>query len=110
MSTILALVIGFIIQVVALKFSLSLLGQASAQNKLGTAVGVVALLNVAMFLTAMIPFADWILKPLIWLMVIMAVYRIGFLKSIGLAIIQTVLQLVLKWILVLIGLSWLAGA
>ena len=109
MSTILFFILSFIIQAVALKLSLSVLGQASAQNKFGTAVGVVALLNVALVVTSFVPVVGWLLKPLVWLLVIMAVYRIGFFKSIGVAVIQLVIQVGLKWILALIGLSVAVG-
>ena len=109
MSTILFFILSFIIQAVALKLSLSVLGQASAQNKFGTAVGVVALLNVALVVTSFVPVVGWLLKPLVWLLVIMSVYRIGFFKSIGVAVIQLVIQVGLKWILALIGLSVAVG-
>lgn len=109
MSTILFFILSFIIQAIALKLSLSVLGQASAQNKFGTAIGVVAVLNIALLVTSFVPVVGWMLKPLVWLLVIMAVYRTGFFKSIGVAVIQLVIQLALKWILALIGLSVAVG-
>ena len=109
MSTILVFILGFLMQAVALKLSLGVLGQASAQNKFGTAIGVVAVLKIALMVTAFVPVVGWLLKPLVWLLVIMAVYKIGFFKSIAVAIVQVVFQIALKWILALIGLSWFAS-
>ncbi len=105
MSTILFFVLSFFIQVVALKLSLSLLGQASANNKMATAVGVVAVLNIALMVTTFVPVVGWLLKPLVWLLIIMAVYKIGFFKSIAASVIQLVIQALLKWLLAIIGLS-----
>lgn len=105
MTTILIFILGFVVQAVALKLSLGLLGQASAQNKFGTAVGVVALLNIALFVTNFVPVVGWLLKPLVWLLIIMAVYRIGFFKSVAV----WVIQVAIKSILALIGFSWIAS-
>ena len=105
MTTILFFIVGFLIQAVALKLSLSVLGQASAQNKFGTALGVVAILNIAMLVISFVPIVGWLVKPLVWLLVIMTVYRIGFVKGVAAAFIQFLIQLALKWLLAIIGFS-----
>lgn len=109
MSTILFLVLSFFVQVLALKAALSVLGQKSANNKLTTAFGVVAMLHLALIVTAFIPFVGWLLKPLVWLVVIMVVYKIGFFKSVGVAIVQFMIQAALKFLLGLIGFSVFIG-
>ena len=107
MSIIFAFILGFLLQAIALKWSLAILGQNSAQNKFGTALGVVAMLNVSVVAISFVPLVGWVLKPLVWLLIVMAVYRIGFFKSIGVAIFQVLIQIFIKWVLALIGLTWL---
>lgn len=109
MSAILFLITSLIVQAIALKVALGLMGQASAQNKFSTAIGVAAMLNVALLVTAFVPFVGWLLKPLIWLLVIMAVYKIGFFKGIGVALVQFLVQGAIRLILGLIGFSAVIG-
>lgn len=103
LSTILFFIVAIVVQAVALKLTLGLLGQASANNKFSTALGVAAMLKVAMVMTTFLPIVGWVLKPLIWLLIIMAVYNTGFLKTIAVAIVQFVIQKLLAWILAVIG-------
>lgn len=105
MSTILAFVAGVLGQAIALKLALAVLGQASTQNKFTTALGVIAMLNVATFAVGFIPIIGGFIAPLVWLLIIMAVYNTGFLKSIGVGLAWYVFQLALKWLLTLIGLQ-----
>jgi hypothetical protein len=109
MSAILFLIISLFVQALALKVALGLLGQASAQNKFSTALVVTGLLNVALLVTAFVPFVGWMLKPLVWLLVIMAVYKIGLFKGVGVALVQFLVQAVLKLLLGLIGFSAVIG-
>lgn len=105
MSTIFVFILGFLIQATALKTALSLVGQTRAQNKFSTALGVSLLLSVALFFTGLVPFFGGLLKPLVWLLLVMLIYRIGFLKSLGVALIQALVQIALKLLLGLIGLT-----
>lgn len=105
-TTIVLFILGFLIQAVALKVSLGMLGQAQSKNKFSTALGVTLLLSVALFITGFVPLFGWFLKPLVWLLVIMVVYKIGFFKSLGVAFVQLIIQLGLKWLLALIGIGY----
>lgn len=109
MSTILAMIAAFFAQALALKLALSAAGQASSQNKFTTAVTTIAMLNVATFVIGFIPVAGALLAPLVWLLIIMAVYNTGFFKSIGVGAAWFVFQALLKWILALIGLREATG-
>ena len=103
MSTILFFIIALVVQAIALKLAIGLLGKASTSNDFSTAIGVAVMLNIAMVVTAFIPIVGWVLKPLVWLLIIMAVYKVGFFKSIAVTIMTFVIQTVLKWLLGLIG-------
>lgn len=110
MSTILFAIFALLAHAVALKLALGAVGQRSANNKFSTALGVATLLNVAMFVTALVPVVGWIVKPLVWLLIIMAVYKIGFLKSVGVTVLQVVIYKVLTWLVELIGFESAVGA
>lgn len=103
MSTILFTAIALLAHAVALKVALGLLDQTNSKNKFSTALGVATLLNVAMFVTTLIPIVGWIVKPLVWLLIIMAVYKTDFLQTIGVTVVQLVLYKVLTWLIGLIG-------
>lgn len=105
MSTIFVFILGFFIQATALKAALSLMGLARAQNKFSTALGVSLLLSGTLFFIGWVPFIGALLKPLVWLILVMLIYRIGLLKSLGVAFVQAVVQLLLKVLLGLIGLG-----
>ncbi len=109
MSTILFFILAFFIQAIALKMALGLLGQAKSDNQFSTALAVAAMLNVAMVITTFIPFFGDILKPMVWLLIIMAIYKIGFFKSIAVAVVQLVIAGLLEWILELIGFQNASG-
>lgn len=110
MSAILFFIISLFVQALALKVALGLLGQKSAQNKFSTALVVSTLLNIALVVTAFVPIVGWMLKPLVWLLVIMAVYKIGLFKGMGVAVLQFLVQAGLKFLLGLIGFSAVIGS
>lgn len=97
--------LGLLLQALALKISLGFLGQSASENRFSRALGVTVILSVALFLLGWIPLIGWLLKPFFWLMVIMIVYRIGFMKTLGVALVQFFIQAGLKWLLSLIGIS-----
>ncbi len=104
MSAILVTVVSFLMQALALKLALGMLGQASAENKYSKAIGVAALLNVAGFVLAIVPFGG-LFYALLWLGVIMTAYRVGFFRSLGVAVLQVGVRFVLGFVLSLIGFS-----
>lgn len=105
MSTILFFILALFTQAIALKLALAVIGQTSADNKFSTALTVAAMLNIAMVITALIPFVGWIAKPLVWMLIIMSVYKTSFFKTVGVAGLQYVIQAVLTWLLKQIGFS-----
>ena len=110
LTSILVFFLGFIVQALALKVSLSIVGQAKAQNKFSKALWVSLILSFALLITGFIPVVGWIAKPLVWLLIVMSAYNIGFTKSVGVAVLQALAQHAMAWLLKLIGLSAFAQA
>lgn len=97
-------IVGFLIQAMALKVALGLLGQSSAENKYSRAIGVALLLTIAGWILGFAPFGlGFVLYPLLWLGVIMSVYGIGFFRSLGVALLQVGVKAVIGFVLSLIG-------
>lgn len=103
MSSIILAVVSFFLQAFALKLALGVMGQPSHQNKYGTAIRVAATLALAGFLLGFIPLVGWLVYAILWLLVVRSVYGIGLTKSVGVAVLQVVIRLVLSGILALIG-------
>ena len=105
MSAILSFLIAFVVQVIALKLSLSLVGHKGANNTLTNAFGVILFINIALIVVSFVPLFGALLKPLVVLLVIMAFYKISFFKSVGTTLLHIGLQMAIKWLLALIGFS-----
>lgn len=100
---ILLAVVGFFVSALALKLALGVLGQPAHENKYGTAVTVAGILSVCSLLLSFTPFfVGWVLYPLLWLVLVKSVYRIGFAKSLGVAVLQVLIRGGLMWLLHLI--------
>lgn len=97
--------LSLLIQAFALKLSLGFFGKESSENRFSTALGVSFLLSIVLLIVGAMPFLGVVLKPLIWMLVVMLVYRTGFLKTLGVAVVQVVIQAALKWILAIIGIG-----
>lgn len=102
MSAIVYFFVSFIVQAVALKAALSMVGHGNTSNALSKAIGISLFLNVLLFFVGLVPILGWVLKPLIWLLVVMSAYNTSFFKSMGVGVVQVFLQwgiaLVLSWI------------
>ncbi|MFU8807244.1 MAG: hypothetical protein ACNA8W_25775 [Bradymonadaceae bacterium] len=105
MGAIFTIIISFLVQALALKLALGVLGQPSTQNRYGTALGVAGGLTAMGFVLGFVPIMGWLLFPVMWIAVVMGVYKIGFLKSLGVAILQVVLRMVISLILAVIGIK-----
>lgn len=106
MSALIFAIVGFLLQALTLKVALGLLGQSSAENKYSRAIGVAMLLAVAGWVLGLAPFGvGYLLYPLLWLAVIMGVYGIGFFRSLGVALLQVGVKIVIGIVLSLIGFS-----
>lgn len=101
MSILLAIA-GFFLSALALKLALGVLGQPKHDNKYGTAVTVAGVLSVGSFVLGFVPVLGWLLYPVLWLGVVKSVYRIGFAKSLVVAVLQLVIRVGLWWLLHLI--------
>lgn len=102
MSAILFFFVSFVVQAIALKAALSVVGHGTTSNALSKAIGISLFLNVLLFFIGLVPILGWVLKPIIWLLVVMSAYNTGFFKSMGVGVVQVFLQwgigLVLSWI------------
>ncbi len=97
-------IVGFLLQAMALKVALGLLGQSAAENKFSKAIGVALMLTVAGWFLGFAPFGvGYVLYPLLWLGVIMGVYGIGFFRSLGVAVLQVGVKMAIGFVLSLIG-------
>ncbi|RAL20569.1 hypothetical protein DL240_16155 [Lujinxingia litoralis] len=102
MSMIIFFVVSFLVQALALKLALSFMGHGTSSNGLGKAMGISFMLNVLLFFVGLVPLLGWVLKPVVWLLVVMSAYNTSFFKSMGVGLTQVVLQwgigLVLSWL------------
>lgn len=105
MSAIIGIIISFFVQALALKLALGVLGQPSAQNKYSTALGVSGGLTLTSIVVGAVPFFGWLLVPVMWIAIVMGVYHIGFLKSLGVAVLQVLLKFVITLILAIFGIK-----
>lgn len=105
MSAIIGIIISFFVQALALKLALGVLGQPSAQNKYTTALGVCGGLTLASIVVGSVPFFGWLLVPVMWIAIVMGVYHIGFLKSVGVAVLQVILKMMITLILAILGIK-----
>jgi hypothetical protein len=93
-------IVGFFVSALALKLALGMLGQPAHENKYGTAVTVAGILSFSSFLLSFTPFfVGWVLYPLLWLVLVKSVYRIGFTKSVLVAMLQLAIRGGLMWAL-----------
>jgi hypothetical protein len=105
MSALILGIISFLLQALVLKWAAGFVGAPSSKNTYSTALWVAFGLNVIGMLTAAVPIIGWIVYLIAWFVVIMKVYELDFLQSIGLAIFQVLLKFALGLLLALIGLG-----
>ncbi len=104
MTPLIFAIVGFLLQAMALKIAVGLLGQSAAENRFSKAIGVALMLTVAGWILGFAPFGlGYIMYPLLWLGVIMAVYGIGFFRSLGVAVLQVGVKMAIGFVLSLIG-------
>mgnify|MGYP000675149007 CR=1 FL=1 len=96
-------IVRFLLQALALKFSVSLIGQPGVQNNYTQALTTSAILGVLSLLCGCIPVFGWLLYLGLWCAVVMNTYKLSFTRSVGVAIIQTLIAFGLLKLLVLIN-------
>lgn len=90
--SILLSIIGFFVGALALKLALGVLGQPGTENKYSTALTVSGVLAISSLLLSFVPLFGWLLYAVLWLAVVKSVYRIGFGKSLIVALLQLVIR------------------
>jgi hypothetical protein len=110
MSALILGLVSFLLQALVLKLAAGFVGAPSSKNTYSTALVVAFGLNVLGMLTLAVPLIGWMVYLVAWFVVIMKVYELDFLQSIGLAIFQVLLKLGLGLLLSLFGWSELAPA
>lgn len=102
-SFIITHVLSFFAAALALKLALGAMGQPRHLNKYGTAVTVAAILTVSSAILSLLPLhLGWFIYPLLWLLLVKAVYHIGVLKSLAVGMLQLFIRAGLIWIVHLI--------
>jgi hypothetical protein len=103
MSAIIGTILSFVVQAFALKAALSAIGKSKSENEFSTALVVALSLNVAFVVLGLLPLAGSLVYLALWVGVIMKVYRVGFLESLGVGMLQFAIRIVLGIVLWLFG-------
>jgi hypothetical protein len=104
MSSLIIGIATFVLHAFVLKLAVGTMGAPQHKNTLSKALTVAFGLSVAGFLIGFVPLVSWPLYALLWVAVIATVYEIGIMRSIGVAVLQVVLKLVIWLLLKLVGL------
>jgi hypothetical protein len=95
-------VVGFLVQALTLKLAVGIVSD-TRDNTYATAIGISALLAVLGVMFDFIPILGWIAYMVVWVVVVASTYRIGTLRSIGVAIAQVIVHMLISLGLGLIG-------
>ncbi|MFP4600483.1 MAG: hypothetical protein ACLFVJ_19670 [Persicimonas sp.] len=105
MSSLIFAIVTFFLHALVLKIAAGAMGAPRAKNTYPRALKVAFGLSVAGFLLGFIPIVSLPLYGILWIAVIMSVYDLGFMRSIGVAFVQVGLKLLLALLLKLFGFS-----
>lgn len=105
MSTIIVVVVSLFVQALALKVAVGAMGAQKGTNTYVTALGVALGLNLSWFVLQFVPLFGWLVYAILWFGVIMGVYKIGFLRSLGAAFLAVMIRLLIGLIFWLVGLG-----
>ena len=103
MSGLILSLLSFLIGAFALKLAISVSGKEVNNNNYSTALSVSAGLGVVGFLLGFFPVVGLIFYAILWVAVVMGVYQVGALRSLGVAFLQVVIRLLIMGFLSLIG-------
>ncbi|GEM_PF-4512942 len=93
-------VAGFFISALALKLSLTVLGQPKLENKYSTAITTSGLLNIVGLLIGLIvPFVGFVIYGIFWVLIVRSVYGLSVKKSVGVAFLMVAIRQVLMFAL-----------
>lgn len=110
MSALILGILSFLLQALVLKIAAGFVGAPSSKNTYSTAMLVAFGLNVIGMLTSAVPIIGWVVYLVAWFVVIMKVYELDFLQSIGLAIFQVLVKFGLGLLLSILGLGGISHA
>lgn len=105
MSTLVLGIATFFLHVLTLKLAVSTMGVPRSKNRYTKALYVVLGLSVAAFIVGFIPLISWLLYSVLWIVVVMSSYNLGFFKSVCVAVIQVGLKIALWLLLKLMGIN-----
>jgi hypothetical protein len=105
MSTLIIGIVTFFLHALVLKLAVGTMGVPQAKNPYPKALSIAFGLTLAGFVIGFIPLISWFIYALVWLGVIMAAYDLGFVKSLGVAIMLIVLKVMVWIVLALFGLG-----
>ncbi len=98
-------VIAFFIHSLALKLSVDRLKEPGTSNEYSTALSIGFGLTLVGWLLSLIPFyLGTLLYPLVWLLVVRQAYRLSFMRSVMVAVLQFFVSAGLVFVLKLVGL------
>ncbi len=98
MSTLIFGIVSFFLHALVLKLAIATMGVPHAKNSYTKALGIAFALSVAGLLVGCIPVASYLIYGVLWMAVIMSAYDLGVFKSLGVAIVQVGLKVVL-WLI-----------
>lgn len=98
-------IITFLLHVLALKLAVSTMGVTGKDNRYIKALMVVVGLNLLGIFTGFIPLFSWPIYAALWVIVVMSAYRLSFIKSIGVAVMQVGIKIAIWALLKLVGMS-----
>ncbi len=101
--------LSFIVHAIGLKLSVDVLGNRFTENNFGLALRLSAGLALAHFALGFVPFVGGLIYLALWCAAVMKLYKLSLMRSVGVAVVQFFISLVLFGLLKLIGLdvSWI---
>jgi hypothetical protein len=97
-------IVSFLVQALALKLAVGAVSDGE-DNSYGTAIGISLLFTVLGAFLSFIPIVGYIAYLVIWIGVVASVYKIGVLRSVLVAILQTLVHALIAFGLRLININ-----
>jgi hypothetical protein len=98
-------IVTFFLHALVLKLAVGTMGVPQTKNTYSKAMSIAFGLTLAGFVISFIPLLSWPIYAVLWMGVIMSAYDLGFFKSLGVAVMQIVLKVVVWIVLALFGVS-----
>lgn len=98
MTTLFFGILTFFLHALVLKIAVGTMGVPASRNTYSKALSIAFALSLAGFLIGFIPLVSWLIYAVLWIAVIMSAYDLGLFKSLGVAVVQVGLKIVV-WML-----------